>query len=196
MTHRPTSSSPHPAPNTLLQRFGATLRQYRQQRQLSHKALAARMGIGSAYISEIEQGKRNIAALMLLRFAYALHVPAAWLLADLDTHPTSTPPTPPVLPPDVTPSLMPDDRAILLQRLGEAIRHYREERGLLQAVLASKIGVAASYICHIEQGHRSLSVLNFVRMATALELPVACLLTSMDPSQASLCRTSQDSSVS
>lgn len=195
VTHRPTSSSPHPAYDTLLQRFGATLRQYRQQRRLSHKALAARMGIGSSYISEIEQGKRNIAVLMLLRFAYALNVPAAWLLADLDTHPASTPPTPPVLPPDVTPSPMPEDRTMLLQRLGEAIRHYREERGLLQAALAAKIGVASSYICHIEQGHRGLSILNLVRMATALELPVPCLLTAMDPSQVSPCCTSQDTSV-
>ncbi len=196
MTHRETPSSPPRPQDTPLQRFGAILRQYRKQRELSHRALAASMGIRSSYISEIELGKRNIAVLTLLRLAHALAIPAASLLAGLDPHATLAPPVVYDLPPprgardaavpsNDTPALKPGDQALLLPLLGATIRQYRQQRGLFQAALATMTGLSPSHICQIEQGHRSVSVLNLVSIATALGLSVASLLAPLNTYQAS-----------
>ena len=191
MTHRDTSSTPSHSHDTPLQRFGATLRQYRQQRRLSHKALATRMGIRPSYISEIELGKRNITVLTLLRLARALDISAAWVLAGLDTHADLAAPAAcdalpsrggrdAVVTPDVPPSLKPADQATLLSLLGATIRQYRQQRGLLQAALATQTSLSHTYITEIEQGHRNLSVLSLVRIADALGLSVALLLAPLE----------------
>jgi transcriptional regulator with XRE-family HTH domain len=154
------------------------------------------MGIRSSYISEIELGKRNIAVLTLLRLAHALAIPAASLLAGLDPHATLAPPVVYDLPPprgardaavpsNDTPSLKPGDQALLLPLLGATIRQYRQQRGLFQAALATMTGLSPSHICQIEQGHRSVSVLNLVSIATALGLSVASLLAPLNTYQAS-----------
>jgi transcriptional regulator with XRE-family HTH domain len=168
--------------------MGATLRQYRQQRRLSHKALAARMGIRPSYISEIELGKRNIAVLMLLRLARALDIPLAWLLAQLDPHATLAPAvTAEPLPawkagvtPHDTPSLHPHDPETLLHLLGTTIRQYRQSQGLTQTGLAAKTGLDNWYLSQIEQGQRNLSTLSLVRIADALGLAVSHLLRPLE----------------
>ncbi len=165
MTHRETPSSPPRPQDTPLQRFGAILRQYRKQRELSHRALAAT-------------------------------IPAASLLAGLDPHATLAPPVVYDLPPPRgardaavpshdTPALKPGDQALLLPLLGATIRQYRQQRGLFQAALATMTGLSPSHICQIEQGHRSVSVLNLVSIATALGLSVASLLAPLNTYQAS-----------
>ncbi len=194
MTNRDTSSTPSRVPDTPLQRFGATLRQYRQQQGLSHRALAARTGIRSSYISQIELGKRNIAVLTLVRLARALDIPAAWLLAGLDTHADLAAPAAcdalpsrggrdAVVTHDAPPSLKPDDQVTLLSLLGATIRQYRQQRGLVQAALATTTSLSHTYITEIEQGHRNLSVLSLVRIADALGLSVASLLAPLETCQ-------------
>lgn len=193
--HRDTPSQPSRPHDTPLQHFGATVRQYRQQRGLTHKALATRMGIRRpSYISEIELGKRNIAVPMLLRLARALDIPVAWLLARLDTHAGFTLSATDnsllsreirdkVVMHDVISSLEPDDQAILLPLLGETIRQYRQQRHRTQAGLATMTGMSRSHICQIEQGNRSVSLLNLVSIATAFELPMSSLLAPMETYQ-------------
>jgi len=194
--HRDTSSYPSYLHDNPLQHFGATVRQYRQQRGLTLKALANRMGIRrSSYMSEIELGKRNITVLMLLRLARAFDIPVAWLLVGLDTHADCTSSTPDeslfsreicetgVLH-GATPSLEPDDQAIILPFLGATIRQYRQQRHLLQAELATMTGVSRSHICQIEQGNRSISLLNLLSIATTFALPVSSLLVPLESSEA------------
>ncbi len=191
MTNRDTSSTPSRVQDTPLQRFGATLRQYRQQQGLSHRALAARTGIRSSYISQIELGKRNIAVLTLVRLARALHIPAAWLVTPLDTRA----PLPLPLASDplysrgsrdrgVTPaersSSQQGDATTLLRLLGATLRRYRQQLGLTHKALAAKTGLDKSYIGEIERGERNLSVLSVVCIADALGLSVSQLLTSLD----------------
>ena len=191
MTHRDTSSSPSRPHDTPLQRFGATLRQYRKQQRLSQQALAARTGIRRAYISDIELGKRNISVLTLLRLTPVLRIPSSWLLAGLDTHAALTPPVTGDPPPsrggqeavgmrDAMPSLKPDDPTTLLQLLGATIRQYRQQQGLSQQALAAKTGLSPTYIIEIEQGHRNLSVLTLVHIAGALGLSVSHLLALLE----------------
>ncbi len=194
VTHGDTPSTPPRPQNTLLQRFGATLRQYRQQRGLTQPALAASTGIRRAYISQIETGKRNIAVLTLLRLARALDIPAAWLLTGLDTYATLASPVArdPLphrgardagLTQDSMPHVRPNDQAILLSLLGATIRQARQSQRLSQPALAARTGLSFGYISAIELGQRNLSVLSLVRLADALGLSVTHLLAPLEAHQ-------------
>jgi len=194
VTHRAPSSNPSRPHDTPLQRFGATLRQYRQQRGLSHRALAARTGIRSSYISEIELGKRNISVLTLLRITHVLRIPSAWLFAQVDTRAPLAPPTPcdlltsrevqdAAVTQDDRPPTRPDDQATLLPLLGATIRQARKDQRLSQPALAARTGLSFGYISEIELGQRNLSVLNLVRIADALGLSVADVLLTIKTRQ-------------
>ena len=187
MTHRDTPSTPPRPQDTLLQRFGATLRQYRKQRRLSQQELAASTGIRRAYISDIELGKRNISVLTLLHITHVLRIPSSWLLAGLDTHADLPPPVmgDPLLSRGVRDAGVTHD-ATLLPLLGATIRQYRQQRGLFQAALATMTDLTPTYIGEIERGKRNLSVLSLLRIAEALELSVAHLLASLETCQSSL----------
>ena len=190
MTHRATSLNPQ----TPLQRFGATLRQYRQQRRLSQPALAARMGIRYSYISEIELGKRNISVLTVLRLTQVLGLPAAWLFADVDPRASQVPScsdslrTAQAVPEasvrqDDSVSSSPHDQAILLLLLGATIRQARHDQQLSQPTLAARAGLNLTYLGQIEQGQRNLSVLSLLRIADALGVAVAHLLAPLESQQ-------------
>jgi len=194
VTHRDTSSNPSRPQDTPLQLFGATLRQYRKQRRLSQRALAASTGIRNRYISDIERGLHNIAVLMLLRLAHALEIPAACLLARLDTRITLAPlaagdPLTPRYTPHVvgsyedTPPIPRGDPATLLRLLGATLHQYRQNQALSQPALATRAGLTFGYISEIERGQRNLSVLSLVRIADALGLSVAHLLAPLETRQ-------------
>jgi transcriptional regulator with XRE-family HTH domain len=191
VTPRDTSSSP---PDPPLQRFGATLRQYRQHVGLSHRALAARTGIHYTYITQIEQGKRNVSVLVLLRLARALGIPASWLLVRLDPRvplALSTPCNPlpcrgaqeaAVLHDD--PSFhQPGAPATLLPLLGVTIRQSRRHQRLTREALATMTDLSSTYIGEIERGERNVSVLRLVRIADALGLAVSQLLAALETHQ-------------
>jgi transcriptional regulator with XRE-family HTH domain len=197
VTHGDTPSTPPRPQDTPLQRFGATLRQYRKQRRLSQQELAASTGIRRAYISDIELGKRNISVLTLLHITHVLRIPSSWLLAGLDTYadlalPVMGDPLPSrgvrdaMVTHDATLSLKPDDQATLLPLLGATIRQYRQQRGLFQAALATMTDLTPTYIGEIERGKRNLSVLSLLRIADALGLSVAHLLAPLETCQRSL----------
>ena len=65
-----------------------------------------------------------------------------------------------------------------LAALGGAIRTARLERKLSQEALADAAGIDRSHMGKIEHGERNVSVLNVARVATALNLSVASLMTS------------------
>jgi len=91
VTHNATSSLQPDDPAALLHRLGATLRQYRKQQGLTHKALAAKTGLTPTYIGEIEHGKRNLSVLSLVRITDALGLAITHLLAPLETHQSFSP---------------------------------------------------------------------------------------------------------
>ncbi len=182
--HRDTSPQPSHPHDASLELFGATVRQHRQQRGLTQRQLATRMGLHHRYISKIERGQRNIAVLLLLRLAYALDIPASSLLAPLEAYPSSGSRRAWEAASFVTPSIQLDDPS-LLQLLGMTIRHARQDQHLSQPAIAAKANLSFGYISEIELGQRNLSVLSLVRIADALGISVAQLLEPVETRQSS-----------
>lgn len=63
-----------------------------------------------------------------------------------------------------------------LKRLGEAVRAARHSSGLSQEALADAAGIDRSHMGKIERGERNVTLLNLLRIATALNGSVADLL--------------------
>src|SRR5262249_232626 len=89
-----TFSPPQGDATTLLQLLGTTMRHYRQQQGLTHKALAVKTGLDKSYIGEIERGERNLSVLNVVRIAEALGLSVSQLLAPLDSFQSPSPPLP------------------------------------------------------------------------------------------------------
>jgi DNA-binding XRE family transcriptional regulator len=66
----------------------------------------------------------------------------------------------------------------VLVHLGAAIRQRRVEVGLSQEALAVDAGLDRSYMGGIERGEHNLSLMNFKKIATALNIKMSALLTS------------------
>lgn len=58
------------------------------------------------------------------------------------------------------------------------VRARREELGMSQEELAHRAGLHRTYISDLERGARNIALTNIVRLANALELPVADLFTA------------------
>lgn len=66
----------------------------------------------------------------------------------------------------------------VVQLLGMNVRHYRKLRGLSQERLALEAGMERSYVSDLERGTRNPSVRALGRLAAALQVEPAVLLTS------------------
>lgn len=60
------------------------------------------------------------------------------------------------------------DRDQALVRLGQAIREARKGAGMSQEALADAAGIDRSHMGKIERGERNVTLLNLLRIATAL----------------------------
>ena len=69
---------------TELERFGTSVRERRQELQLSQEDLAERSGLHRNYIGGIERGERNIALKNIIRLAKALQMKPSELVSVLD----------------------------------------------------------------------------------------------------------------
>ncbi len=66
----------------------------------------------------------------------------------------------------------------VLVALGDAIRRARTEAGVSQEALAVDADIDRSYMGGIERGEQNLTVMNIVKIASALEMPPSALLAS------------------
>jgi transcriptional regulator with XRE-family HTH domain len=64
----------------------------------------------------------------------------------------------------------------ILKRLGETVRLLRLQHGLSQEALAELAGIDRSYMSGIERGLRNLSILQAMKLSTALHVAVHELL--------------------
>ena len=69
-----------------------------------------------------------------------------------------------------------DDKQFL-QRLGDRIRERRTAANLTQAALAEKCGLHRTFIGSVERGERNVAVLSLLKIAKALRVTPAELLT-------------------
>lgn len=70
-----------------------------------------------------------------------------------------------------------DWEANLLRSFGMRLRALREERGLSQEALANLAHVNRTYVGSVERGERNVSLVNIRRLADALDVSAAELLT-------------------
>lgn len=70
---------------------------------------------------------------------------------------------------------MPRTNSEVLIQFGKAVRSVRLEKGYSQEGLAERVGIHRTYIGDVERGTRNLSLLNIVRIADALSVPVEAL---------------------
>jgi len=68
----------------ILRRLGSRLRSLRLEAGISQEELAARAKMHRTYVSGIERGTRNVAAMNLVRLARALSVDPGELLVGID----------------------------------------------------------------------------------------------------------------
>jgi len=64
----------------------------------------------------------------------------------------------------------------LLIELGKRVKHARQQKGLTQEALSHETEFARSYIADLEMGRRNIAFTNLCRLANALDVPLAKLL--------------------
>lgn len=67
-----------------------------------------------------------------------------------------------------------------LEIFGRNVREVREKKGLSQEELAEECGLHRTYIGGIERGERNVGLLNILRIAAALSVPVSSLFKEMN----------------
>ena len=70
----------------------------------------------------------------------------------------------------------------VLSAFGATLRAYRQEAGLSQEKLAAKAGLDRTYVGGAERGERNVALINIVRLAEALGVTPADLV-SLSPPQ-------------
>ncbi len=70
----------------------------------------------------------------------------------------------------------PDAEVALLQTLGERVRDERTRNGMTRRGLAQDSGVSERYLSLLESGRGNISIVLLLRIATALNIPLAALL--------------------
>jgi len=55
--------------------------------------------------------------------------------------------------------------------VGRNVRLLRKKAGLTQEELSHRAGIHSTYLCHVERGTKSPSLLTLVRLAQALDVP-------------------------
>ncbi|NJN94665.1 MAG: helix-turn-helix transcriptional regulator [Anaerolineales bacterium] len=67
-----------------------------------------------------------------------------------------------------------------LLKLGQNIRQLRLSKGLSQEKLAELADLHRTYIGGVERGERNISLLNLIRLARVLEVPVTELVEGIE----------------
>jgi transcriptional regulator with XRE-family HTH domain len=134
------------------------LREARKRAGLSQAEVAARLGIGQAYVSRVERGAQNITLSYCVRFAQAVG-------CTVSTE---------VIPPN------PRDRdgASGLGEFGRRLREARRQAGLSQVELAARLGMTQGYVSRVERGAQNITLAACEVFAAAVGCVFTTALTS------------------
>ncbi|MCE2394513.1 helix-turn-helix transcriptional regulator [Candidatus Poribacteria bacterium] len=69
---------------------------------------------------------------------------------------------------------------ILLKKFGDRVRSLRNQAGISQEKLAEMAEMHRTYISGIERGERNVSLINIMRLASALNVSVSKLMEGID----------------
>lgn len=72
-----------------------------------------------------------------------------------------------------------DARPEILASLGRRLKETRAARGMSQEVLAQLAGLNRNYVNQVECGRRNVSIVNLVKLAEALAVDVAVLISGI-----------------
>lgn len=64
--------------------------------------------------------------------------------------------------------------------LGKALRKHRMAAGLSQEALADLAGIHRTYVGDVERGERNIAIVNMVRLAVALKIPLSRIIQEME----------------
>ena len=65
---------------------------------------------------------------------------------------------------------------------GKALRKFRMAAGLSQEALAELAGIHRNYVGDVERGERNIAIVNLVRLASALKIPLSRIIQEMKKS--------------
>lgn len=143
--------------------IGKQIKKLREQKHITGKDLAKRIGLSQSQMSRLEQGQRRIDTEILVRIADALEVAPATFFHGEEV--------------DNDPLTGKRERELSLSRLhvevGKKIRHERRQRHLTVEDLARKTGHTKAYVLGVEEGRRNGLEDDFLRKA--------CRLLAIDP---------------
>ena len=75
---------------------------------------------------------------------------------------------------------MPRTNADVLKAFGSAVRAAREESGRSQEALGNDAGLDRTYVSGLERGIRNPTLTTQIKLAEALELPLATIVSDME----------------
>lgn len=67
-----------------------------------------------------------------------------------------------------------------LLKLGQNLKHLRQEKSLSQEKLAEMAELHRTYVGGVERGERNISLVNLVRLARVLEVPISKLVEGIE----------------
>ncbi|MFQ5653316.1 MAG: helix-turn-helix domain-containing protein [Planctomycetota bacterium] len=143
--------------------IGQQIKRLREERRITGKDLARRIGLSQSQMSRLEKGQRRIDTEILVRIASALEVPPARFFS----------------PPEQKRKLLTPRRerqlsvSCLHGEIGRRVRSARRQKHLTVDDLARKTGHTRAYVLAVEEGRRSGLDGDFIRKA--------CHLLSIDP---------------
>lgn len=152
------------------QKFGLEIKLLREQRNLSAKELAERVGLSPSQMSRLESGQRRIDAVLLSKVARALSVHPSHFFSGFDERRPAASSAKGV---GAEPIVVPPPQS----QLGKLIRAERRRRHLTAEELAHKIGKGKAFVQDLESGKTDLvSGETMVKIARSLKLDSEVLL--------------------
>lgn len=158
------------------QQFGLEIRLLREQRNLSAKDLAERIGLSPSQMSRLESGQRRVDALLLSKIARALDVHPSHFFAGFEGRAEPEPAPEASRPAEAELGGVASLSAVPSQ-VGRLIRAERRRRHLTAEELGQRVGKGKAFIQDLEEARTDLvSGETLLKIARALKLAPEALI--------------------
>lgn len=78
------------------------------------------------------------------------------------------------------------------KEIGKRIKQSRESLGMNQTMMADKVGISASYACHLEAGNRNMSLDTLIKISNALNISLEYLIFGNKPNNKAVSSVMED----